>query len=99
LRYYFFFERHYATDLDDPGDRSEHRVSLSVSEEDNTGSGVRLDEIPQCPLTIREIFVVGDAFVCRRVDPATGSASYDRDVAPLRIAQDFIREVVLKRLT
>lgn len=98
-RYYFFFGQHYWGKQDDERDRSQQRVSLLISEDDGSGKGNRLDEISNCPLSIREVFVVDDAFVCRRVDPATGRVEYQRNMPALRIAQDFIREVVLQRLT
>lgn len=98
-RYYFFFGRHYWTDQDTDEDRAEQRVSLLISEDDGSGSGVRLSDDAATPITIREIFVVGDSLVCRRVHSATGERVYDRNPSPLRLAQDFVREVVLNRLT
>lgn len=94
-RYYFFFGQHYLSDGDDEHDRSERRVSLLISEDDGSGGkGTRLDQIPDCPLSIREIYLVDDAFVLRR-----GDSARDRDVSPLGIAQEFIKDVVLHRLT
>lgn len=98
-RYYFFFGKHFRSDLDDARERSEERVSLLIGEDDGTGKGVRLDQIADCPISIREIFVVGNDFVCRRVDPSSATPSHDRNTSALRIAQDFIRDVVRYRLT
>jgi len=99
LRYLFFFGKHLWRDIDDECDRSERRVSLLISEDDGSGDAVRLDKVGQCPITLREVFVVDDTLVCRKVEPGSEDARYDRDVSALRIAQDFIREVALSRLT
>jgi len=107
LRYHFFFGKHFWKDFDDDQMRAEQRVNLLISEEVvGSGTGVRLDELDNCPLTIREILVEDDRLVCRRVDlasprvdVASPAGRYDHDVPALRIAQDFIGEVVLHRLT
>jgi Fic family protein len=99
-RYIFFFGKHYPTaDIDTADERSENRACILVSEDDGSGKGKRLDEVADCPITIRELFLVDDAFVVRRHNAVTGQTYYERGVAPMRIAQDFIREVVLHRLT
>ena len=59
----------------------------------------RLDQIPECPLETREIFVSDDEFVRKRMDHATEKTVYDREISAIRIAQDFIREVILCRMT
>ncbi len=100
LRYVFFFLKHYVTDLDNEDERSENRVCLLIGESDSPGmTNVRLDQIPGCPITLREVFLVDDSFVVRRASLSTGETTYERSVSPMRIAQDFIREVVLRRLT
>jgi len=98
-RYFFFFGKHYPTDLDDERDRAEHRVCLLISEDEGTGQGIRLDHIQSCPIGLREVFVVDGKFVCRVRSAHTGKDGYERDVAPLRIAQDFMRHVILQRMT
>jgi len=99
VRYYFFFGKHFWRDLDDERERAEQRVSLLISEDSGTGEAERLDKLEDCPITIREIFVVDDRLVCRNVDAGSSEARHERDVSALRIAQDFIREVALTRLT
>ena len=94
VRYYFYFAQHFWSEGDDERYRSERRVSLLISEDDGSGTGIRLDLIPDCPLSIREIDLVDDAFVIRRADSVR-----ERNVPALRIAQEFIRDVVLHRLT
>ena len=98
-RYIFFFGKHYPSDQDDENERSENRVCLLISEDDGSGTARRLDKLDKCPISIREVFLVDDSFVVRRVSPATEETTYERGISPIRIAQDFIREVVFHRLT
>jgi Fic family protein len=98
-RYFFFFGKHFWSDLDNERERSEQRVSLLIGEDDGSGKhSVQLDEIDGCPLTIREVFVVDNELVVRCLNPDVQRAEYQRDVSALRIAQDFIREVLYHRL-
>jgi Fic family protein len=97
-RYIFFFGKHYPSGLDDARERSENRVCLLISEDDGSGRAERLDKLDRCPISAREIFVLDDAFVVKRCGEKSDDISYDRGIAPMRIAQDFIREVVLRRL-
>ncbi|MFQ5423173.1 MAG: Fic family protein [Phycisphaerae bacterium] len=100
IRYFFFFGFHYWRDLlDDEHDRSEQRVCLLVSEGEGSGEARRLEDVQGCPVTLREIFIVDGGYVRRRFDPGSGNEVYDRNIAPLEIAKDFFREVVLGRLT
>ncbi|MCH9033524.1 MAG: Fic family protein [Planctomycetes bacterium] len=98
-RYIFFFGQHFWGECDTDRDRAEPRVCLLISEDDGSGDAFRLDQIPDCPLETREIFVSDDEFVRKRMDHATAKTVYDREISALRIAQDFIREVVLRRMT
>lgn len=100
-RYFFFFGKHYWSDLDDDRDRSENRVCLLVSE-DGRGGGdaVRLDhEDYHGPIVLREVFVVDDSLVSKSVDPVTEELVYERGESPLKIAQRFLGNVVSHRLT
>ncbi len=99
LRYVFFFGKHYPSDPDDPKERSENRVCLLIGEDDGSGQTQRLDKLDRCPISAREILLVDDTFVVKRCGEKGDDISYDRGLAPMRIAQDFIREVVLRRLT
>jgi len=98
-RYFFFFGKHFWSDLDNERERSEQRVSLLIGEDDGSGkNSVLLDELGGCPLTFREAFVVDNQLVVRCMNPDAQRAEYRRDVSALRIAQDFIREVLYHRL-
>lgn len=99
LRYYFFFGKHFWGDLDNERERAEKRVGLLISEDSGSGDAQRLDKLVNCQITSREIFVVDDQLVCRCIGPGKTGARYNRDVSALGIAQDFIREVALSRLT
>ncbi len=98
LRYYFFFGKHYWSELDDDHDRSEQRVCLLISESESGEEAQRLDQLDNTPISLREIFVVDDNLVRKRRDEAAGHDVYDREVSALRIAQDFLRDVILRRL-
>lgn len=98
-RYIFFFGKHYPTESDDAVERSENRVSLLVSEDDGSGRGILLDRISACPIGLREVFLVDDTFVARRASVGATGMTYDRGIAPLRVAQDVIRDIVLRRMT
>lgn len=98
-RYFFFFGQHFWGECDTDCDRAEPRVCLLISEDDGSGEAIRLDQIPECPLEAREIFVSDDEFVRKRFDHSAETTVYDREISALRIAQDFIREVVLRRMT
>jgi hypothetical protein len=99
-RYFFFFGKHYWSDLDDDLERSEPCVSLLVSKDDGPGHGVRLDQAEAAsPVTLREIFAVNDGFTVKRFDRDSGQIVYDRCVAPMGIAMRFIREALLSELS
>lgn len=100
LRYYFFFGKHYWSDEDTKAELSEPRVTLLVSEQSSDASeAVRLGKGGfETPLSYRELFVVDDTLVRRRYDGTAGKVVYDRDVKPVQVAQDFIQEVLLRRM-
>lgn len=98
LQYVFVFLKHNTTSCDTQVERSENRVGLFIDESAGPGKKRNLDKIADCPITLREIFLVGDAFVIRRFDRATQQAIYERHVSAREIAKDFIREVVDRRL-
>lgn len=98
-RYIFFFGRHFWSDQDTDADRSQQRVSLLISEKSGEGEPPRLDNIANCPIRLREIFLVDDSFVCKYVELGAKESSYQRGLDPLTVAQDFIRDVVLYRMS
>ncbi len=100
LTYFFFFGKHFWCDADTELDRSEPRVSLLISEAVGNEPAKRLGEEGfNTPLSIREVFVVDNQLVRRRFDAEKNTDVYDRGIDPVTIAQDFIREVLLIRMT
>lgn len=92
-KYYFFFGKHYWMDEDTDEDRAQHRVCLLVSRSEGHDDAVRLDQIPRCAVTLRQIFVVHNRLV--RVRAEGDRLRYDRDLSALQIAQDFLGEALL----
>ncbi|NOT00579.1 MAG: Fic family protein [Phycisphaerales bacterium] len=98
-RYYFFFGKHYWTDLDTPVERRSG-VCLLIGESDSPGAqGARLDEIDGCPISLRELFVAGERLNRARFDFEANKVVYDRDIDPGQVARDFCADVVRHRLT
>lgn len=101
LWYYFFFGKHYWSDLDTDDEKKEPRVSLLISEKTTkSGVAIRLG-VPEYsgPLSLREIFLVDNQLVRKRYDLAQETDVFDRDIDPMVVAQDFIEEVLLRRFT
>jgi Fic family protein len=102
LRYIFFFGKHFWKTEDTEVERSEPRVSLLISEQEEGGKGVLLYEIRDCPLAMREIFVVATSLIAVTLRPGGDperDATYVRDANGLKLAQEFIEQVILRRLT
>lgn len=98
-RYIFFPGKHFWLDeLDDPHTRARDRVNLLVSESEGLSRAKRPEEPGDSPITLREIFVVDDKLVRRRFDQSSNTLVDDVDIAPLQVAMDFFKEVVLHRL-
>ncbi len=98
VRYIFFFGKHFVSEVDNDQERSEQRVTLLISEGEVGGEAVRLDQLDS-PIGMREIFVVEDHFVRVRREPGEHDMVYDRGKSAMQIAQDFLRDVVLQRLS
>ncbi len=105
FRYYFFFGKHFSSRSDDPEMRSEPRVALLISEAEGGGEGKRLAEDSDSPITLRQLLVVENDLVRMRHTPHENPdshsepCSYDRGMDATIVAQDFIQEVLLRRLT
>jgi hypothetical protein len=96
--YFFFFGKHFWTGLDSEPEKSEPRVCLLISEQIDGGEAVRLDQLSNRAVTLREVFVVERTFVRRRFALEQDREVLDRDLSPEAIARDFIREVILNRI-
>jgi len=97
-RYCFFFATHFWSELDATEERR-RSACLLVSEFDVDGTdATRLDQIQDCPISLREVFVAAGSPVRRRVDFERNEEVYDRDVDPGLVAREFYRDVILRRL-
>jgi len=100
LTYIFFFGKHFWSNLDTVSVRSEPQVCLLVSEQEGSEEEAkRLAEGVDSPLTIREIFVLDNQLVRRRYDPQRQQDVYDGRIDPTVIAQEFLSDVLLLKMT
>jgi hypothetical protein len=70
-----------------------------ISEQRGSEMPIRLSEIPNCPLTLREILVIGDKLARKRIDTENDKEVYDLEIDAIQVARDFVQEVFLRRLT
>ena len=101
LRYIFSFAKHFWTQQDNDPERSEPRVALLISEQSGSDESRMLNDIPGCPISLHELFAVDNHVVAWKCIPgATGEAAteYDRESSPMKLAQEFIEQVLLRRL-
>lgn len=99
LSYIFFFGKHYWSHDEAEAERTEPTVALLISEQEGHDEARRLGEDSFfTPLALREIFVSDTSLVRKRNDPETESMTYDHDLDPLTVAQEFIQEVLRLRL-
>jgi hypothetical protein len=96
--YFFFFGKHYWSDLDPPDERGEPRVCLLVSESQAGEEAERLSGKSVTYPTLREIIIREDGLARRRYDVSSDGEAQDNHVTAAQIAQDFIQEVLLHRL-
>jgi len=102
FRYIFFFGKHYWTREDSLVEKSEPRVALLISEQEgDSGDAKRLGTIPNSPIRLREVFASDGTLVAVNATIADGgveAVAYDRVSSSLGIAQQFIEQVLLRRL-
>ena len=102
VKYYFFFGKHFWNDKDTEIDRSEPRVGLLISERINSDEAILLYKQDDCPILLREIFAVETSLIGVQLKPggdAESDSEYLRDAVGLKLAQEFIEHVILRRLT
>jgi Fic family protein len=101
VRYTFYFGKHFWKVQDSDADRSEPRVALLISEQFLDGEAKPLYKLADCPILLREIFAVDTNLtgVYRSSgDDPENQATYVRDAVGLKMAQEFIEQVILRRL-
>jgi Fic family protein len=102
VRYIFFFGKHFWKSEDTDDIRREPRAALLVSEQLPDQIATRLDDLDDSPINLREVFVVDAEMI--GVEVVRGSngevdTRYVRDVNGLKLAQKFIEQVILRRLS
>ena len=96
--YIFFFERHGWTEADEGLGVPGPLVGMHISEQKpGDERAFRLEAIENIPLSLRELVIIDKRLLRQRQDLATSSLVYD-EISPIRAAQEFIEEVVSKRL-
>jgi Fic family protein len=101
VRYIFFFGKHFWKDQDSDTDRAEPRIALLISEQFHDEATL-LYKLAECPIQLREIFVVDTSLIGVHLNPGDDpehDATYLRDAVGLRLAQEFIGQVILCQLT
>ena len=105
LQYCFFFGHHYYHEADQQLALLGPSASLLISEQQGFDNAVRVDEIRDLPVTLREVIVLDGQLVQRLVNPvmqgSDGSKQafvYRQNANAMAIAQTFIKEVLLGRL-
>lgn len=98
VQYCFFFGHHFFS----PEDRGVSEIGpsacLLVSEQIGDAEAVRLTELDDCPVTLRELVIVNDKVARKRLDIAQDLLVYDLDIDPLKVAREFVQEVLLNRM-
>jgi Fic family protein len=102
IRYIFFFGKHFWKSEDTDDIRREPRVALLVSEQLPDEEATLLYDLDDSPINLREVFVVDTELI--GVDEVRGSNAeietrYVRDTNGLKLAQKFIEQVILRRLS
>ncbi len=98
IQYCFFFGHHFFAPVDRGLANIGPSACLLVSEQTGDDEAKRLSELANCPVTLRELLVVKDKIVRKRLDIAKDANVYDFDIDPLVVARDFIQEVLLDRM-
>jgi Fic family protein len=98
VSYIFFWGKHFWSELDRPVDRGEPRVCLLVSESTTGRDAGRLAEGNVAFPTLREITVTDTSLIRKKWVPELEREEQDFEISATQIAQDFIQEVLLRKL-
>ena len=99
IHYCFFFGHHIFSPEDQTVTGLGPSACLLISEQGKNEKPVRLDELENCPVSLRELLTISGKLARKRWDIEQESLVYDQNIDPLNIAREFIEEVLLKRLT
>ena len=98
--YIFFFGKHFWSRLDEAIGADGPWVSIIVSEQrPSDEKAVRLDELENTPISLRELIVVDKRIIQRRWDRSKSEVVFDTDVKPIDVAKDFFEDVLLRKLS
>ncbi len=94
--FYFYFGRHYRH-ADDPLVEDQGPfVSILISQQQPGDElAVRLDEMENSPILLRELLVHERQIVRRRLDLVESRMVYDHGVKPIDVAKDFYENVII----
>ncbi len=101
LRYIFFFGKHFWTQNDTDTERAEPRIALLISEQEADGDGKLLYQAEDSPIALREIFAVENELIGVISSPGKDretDVTYHRNAKGIKLAQEFIEHVMLRRL-
>ena len=97
--YYFFFGRHFWYHEDEAIGKEGPWVNIMVSQQyPDEPKAIRLDDVENARVSLRELLVVEKTIVRRTWDTTTSQMVYDLDKKPIDIAKEFFEEVLLKEL-
>ncbi len=98
IQYCLFFGHHFFSPMDRGVSNIGPSACLLVSEQVGDEKAVRLSDLHDCPVTLRELLIVDDKLARKRLDIALDSLVCDFDIDPLTVARDFVQEVLLNRM-
>jgi Fic family protein len=97
--YYFYFGRHIWHTEDSIEDDGPFVAILVSEQHPGEDFAIRIDEIENSPVSLRELIIFERSLVRRRWDYLSSRMTYDRDVKPIEVAKNFFEDVILKVLT
>ncbi|MBC8355728.1 MAG: Fic family protein [Planctomycetes bacterium] len=98
IQYCFFFGHHFFSPADSGISNIGPNACLLISEQIGDEAAVRLTELGDCPVTLREVVTVNHKIARKRLDIAEDLLVYDLDIDPLSVAREFVQEVLLNRM-
>jgi hypothetical protein len=97
--YIFFFGRHEWMPEDESSALQGPLIGLHITEQrPGEKNAIPLNQIPGTPLTLRELVIVDKRLLRRKYDFSLEMHVYD-EVSPVKAAQEFIEEVIARRLS
>jgi len=99
VQYCFFFGRHWFSEADRELPQIGPGANLLISEQRGDGPAVRLSDVANCPIALREILIVDNKLARKRLDTTIDKEVYDNDIDVLQIAREFMQQVFFSRLT